>query len=365
MAYQSHLGYPLRIKWVIWIPFLVLAFHFRSLFLNILLLNLLTFLATQIWATKIELAYMRGDLIFCNAGLILSHFIWRLIINSRLQEFKNIDLIQQSLKEKMELYDELKSFVPPVLVEQLEKKLRSSGSMHVALDEIMRRRKNKIAILYTDFRDYSTRSTNLNFVENELIPTSTKLLDQCEENKGIGRLIGDNVMVFYHLEDNEESLIRALRDCAIGAVDEDVRIQAAERSQYERYFILTFGDALIGNMGSNYHRDVTIVGDPINLAARIDDLTKSPELRRLLDAAPHVIIDPIAFQTLQQLATFEVLHFNLESNKLSLRSYEEVKQVILLPLNERNLSTMNELCNINSITFLQKEYHHGKILNIQ
>lgn len=363
MSYQSYLGYPLRIKWVIWVPFLILAFHYRSLLLTLFTLNGLTFLAVSLWQKDVVLSYMRGDLIFCNAGLLLSHFIWRFVINNKVQDFKNMDIVQETLKEKVEIYDELKSFVSPVLVEQLEKDIKQKGSIHLALDSVMQRRECEIAILYTDFRDYSTRSTNNDFVENELIPTSTKLLDQCEENKGIGRLIGDNVMVFYQQKDPEESVIRGFMDCILGALDEDERIKLAKRTRYERYFILTFGRALVGNMGSNYHRDVTIVGDPINLAARIDDLTKNSILRDILDSRPHIILDKEAACVLNRLAKFEFITFDLKLHDIIIRSYEEVNEILLLPLNKQVLETCKQLAKINNIDFLQLEVKNGKIPN--
>jgi len=58
------------------------------------------------------------------------------------------------------------------------------------------------------------------------------------------------VFVYYSLDDPEESLLRSIKDGVVCCIEEKKRVELLGREKPERFFSLSYGNALVGNMAS-------------------------------------------------------------------------------------------------------------------
>jgi adenylate cyclase len=111
------------------------------------------------------------------------------------------------------------------------------------------------------------------------------------------KFIGDGVLAIFPAEDDSDFAPAALR--ALGAATETLsRIEAAnrarrdsDRTEFRAGIGLHFGEVIFGNVGAADRLDFTVVGPAVNLASRIEGLTKRL-LRPLLTSRAFARICP-------------------------------------------------------------------------
>lgn len=91
----------------------------------------------------------------------------------------------------------------------------------------------------------------------------------------VNKFIGDGIMAYFSIEQADNAIqacldiLRELRD---------LRRQAGEDSPLRLLhsgFGIAQGPVIEGNMGSHYKADYTIIGDAVNMAARLEGLTRT------------------------------------------------------------------------------------------
>ena len=141
-----------------------------------------------------------------------------------------------------------------------------------------------MTILFSDVRGFTTISEKfksnpqgLTILINSLL---TPLSEAVVSHKGtIDKYMGDNIMAFWNapLSDDEHAFhacvasldmtqrLRLLNEdrLAVGDVPLDIGVG------------INTGECVVGNMGSDYRFDYTVLGDAVNLAARLEGQTKS------------------------------------------------------------------------------------------
>jgi adenylate cyclase len=170
-------------------------------------------------------------------------------------------------------------YLAPSLVEQLANnhdRLRLGGEMR------------DITVLFADVRGFSRISEGLDAEElihlvNEIF---TPLSDVVLAERGtIDKFIGDAIMAFWnapiadpvHAQNAARAALRMLE-----AIDALNRVRAAhatargETAAPIRIGIgLNTGECCVGNVGSPQRFDYSILGDPVNIASRLQDATKT------------------------------------------------------------------------------------------
>ncbi len=93
----------------------------------------------------------------------------------------------------------------------------------------------------------------------------------------VKQFAGDEIMVLYGAPDPvEDHAARAVRTAlAMVARLKQMREQSSESGFYEVKIGIHTGDVVVGNVGSEERSEYAAVGDPVNLAARIESLAKS------------------------------------------------------------------------------------------
>jgi adenylate cyclase len=135
------------------------------------------------------------------------------------------------------------------------------------------------AIMICDLRDFSTLA-NL-WPRDDVIEMLNAYFDALcrpvEENGGeILKFMGDGMLAIFPLSDPDASqkLISAVRASARLMDDLNVQQAAASRPALRYGVGVHLGDVMYGNIGSEHRLDFTAIGPAVNLAARLETLTK-------------------------------------------------------------------------------------------
>jgi adenylate cyclase len=144
-----------------------------------------------------------------------------------------------------------------------------------------------VSILFCDIRDFTTRSETLNaagvvrFLNAVHTPFTARVLD----NRGtIDKYIGDGLMAFWNapldVPGHANWACRAALAMAQAVPEIDRKLRAEAEAEKRPYMPLRIGvgvntgEVFVGNLGSDLRFDYSIVGDPVNVAARIESATK-------------------------------------------------------------------------------------------
>jgi adenylate cyclase len=168
-------------------------------------------------------------------------------------------------------------------------------------------RKERLTILFSDIRGFtglSERLTAARIVELLNIYFSS-MSDAVFQHRGtIDKYIGDAIMCFWgapvRLEDHaDRALHTALTMIGrLGPVNRD--LAAKGYPVIEIGIGINTGDVVLGNIGSEHKLDYTVIGDDVNLASRLEGLTKVYETPILLsqqtqaslrDQTPCAVVD--------------------------------------------------------------------------
>ena len=198
--------------------------------------------------------------------------------------------------------DQLTRFLPPELVEQ------------VAKDPGLLQRKTErrtATVVFTDIRGFTRFSERLapeNVVEflNDFLEEMTSSI--MDHQGMLDKYIGDAAMgvfgVPFHAEDHAERAYRA-------ALDMRERLRALNASLVEKGLPelsigigLHTGELLIGAIGAKRRLDYTVIGDTVNVASRIEGMTRSYPVEILLsDSTREALAGEAA---LHRIATVQV-----------------------------------------------------------
>lgn len=356
VAYSMSLGSPIQSKWLVYFSSLIASIALNS-FVGVQAVILACLWMThEFWRDFIPFAWLSSDVVLFG---LLSFGVWFAKISwlkGQVAQLQQDEIRSELIIQRQEFQHEISQFISPVLVQSLEQHLSRGISMSNAIDSLLRLRRETVAVLYSDIRNYSARADNQKFIQEHVIPQAAKILNASESNKGVARLVGDAAFVFYCLEDSEESLLRAFRDAVQFSVWEAKRVAEKNSEKLERYFTVTYGQAFVGNIGSTRHREFATCGKPANLAARIDSLTKEKVLQELIGVIAHVLLSESAKTKLSEFASDLVFkELDLQSNGITLRSYDDEKSIYLFECTSANMQTLNRLLVLNSLVSISLE----------
>jgi adenylate cyclase len=179
-------------------------------------------------------------------------------------------------------------YLSPVLVERLASepaRLRLGGE------------RKTLSILFSDVRGFTTISEAMKDEPERLTRLMHRLLNPLSavvlaSGGTIDKYIGDAIMAFWNapLDDPDHALhaieaalgmLKALEDLNIELAAE-ARANGSEPLKLAVGVGINTGDCVVGNMGSEYRFDYSALGDPVNLAARLEGETKNYDVGILL-----------------------------------------------------------------------------------
>lgn len=172
-----------------------------------------------------------------------------------------------------------------------EKRLKSSMSRYLSKDivdqvmdgglDALGGTDQEVSVLFSDIRSFSTISEELSAADivEMLNDYFTRMVDEIFANSGVlDKFIGDAVMAIFGTPFPAPGDADASVRAAIGmfrGLDQMNAERAARGQAAIRMGVgVNSGRAVVGNIGSPKRMEYTVIGDTVNLAARVEGLTK-------------------------------------------------------------------------------------------
>lgn len=156
----------------------------------------------------------------------------------------------------------------------------------------------RLTVLFSDIRGFTTLSEGMDpqtltgLINDVLTPLTDVLLTR---EATIDKYIGDAIMAFWNapldIERHEEKACRAALDMA-HAVE---RLNAGRNEPIRIGIGLNSGEACVGNLGSAQRFSYSALGDSVNLASRIEGLTKFYGVTIAVSEFTRQAVDGLAF----------------------------------------------------------------------
>ena len=175
-------------------------------------------------------------------------------------------------KEKRKIRDVFSQYVAPTVVNELlahPEKVELGGEL------------KEVTIFFSDIRSFTTFSeghTPRQVVDqlNEYLDAMTQVI--FEFGGTLDKYVGDEIMAVFGAPLPLKDHAKVATRCCVAQWNKLKQLQA--RWKEEGRTILDFGmglntgEVIVGNIGSTMHKDYTVIGDAVNLAARLEAATR-------------------------------------------------------------------------------------------
>ena len=202
-------------------------------------------------------------------------------------------------RAKRQFADLFGQYVPPELVDEMAK-----DPERYSMDG----RNEELTVLFSDIRNFTSLSEGMNpreltLLMNEYLGAMTEIV---RSNRGtLDKYIGDAIMAFWGapVADPENarhalltalSMQRALRDL-------DGPFRARGWPELHIGIGINTGVVTVGDMGSPVRKAYTVMGDAVNLASRLEGITKIYGVGIVVGEATRHKLDDIAFRELDRV----------------------------------------------------------------
>lgn len=138
-----------------------------------------------------------------------------------------------------------------------------------------------VCVLFSDVRDFTTRSENM--PPDILIKFLNRYFSQMtlavhSHGGTLDKFIGDGIMAFFgapqKLDNPVQNALAAAREMLLRLHDLNRQLEAEGVAPIKIGIGLHYGEAVIGHVGSESRHEYTAIGDVVNLAARLEGLSK-------------------------------------------------------------------------------------------
>lgn len=164
-------------------------------------------------------------------------------------------------------------YVPPDLVSEMSRNMKE-----INLDGEIR----KMTVLFTDVRDFTSIAEKMEPKEltafiNDFLTPLTKVI---HHNRGtIDKYMGDAIMAFWGAPLKDPQHARNALNAGMEMLEAIKKLNKELRSQNKPLIKIGIGvntgEMNVGNKGSEFRVDYTVLGDAVNLGSRLEGLTKN------------------------------------------------------------------------------------------
>lgn len=177
-------------------------------------------------------------------------------------------------------------YVPPECIDSMMKKS----------EDFMKGESKELSVLFSDIRSFTSISEKLNAGElkNTLGEFLTPMTEVIFNQKGtIDKYVGDMIMAFWGapLEDptHAEHAIQAGLEMHWKLGELNDFFKKNNRPELHIGVGVNTGTMNVGDMGSQYRKAYTVLGDAVNLGSRLESLTKAYHVKILVGEKTHEI----------------------------------------------------------------------------
>jgi len=207
--------------------------------------------------------------------------------------------------------------------------------------------RRNLTILFCDVRGFTTLSEKLKDEPERLTTLINRLLDPLSEavlaeGGTIDKYIGDCVMAFWNAPlASPDHPLRAARAAmhmleAVKTLNAELRQEQGEDAPVFAIGVgINTGDCVVGNVGSRWRYDYSVLGDTVNLASRLESLSK--------EYGVSIVLGPATAQALQE-------HFVLiELDRIAVKGRTERSAIftIVAPADQRRDPALAELTELH------------------
>jgi adenylate cyclase len=208
-----------------------------------------------------------------------------------------------SLQSRLRLYQErhvlrdtFSRYVSPELCEEILK-----NPEMLALGG----RRQEVTVLFADIRNFTSMSEAMapEAVVEVLNTYFTEMVDLVFRFHGtLDKFVGDALMAVFGVPLPLPQAADRAVECALAMQRHLRQMQAAGQTPIQGMRIgINTGEAIVGNIGSNKRMDFTVVGDVVNVAARLQELAKEVDADTLISQATFQALQG-QFQTAPELS---------------------------------------------------------------
>ncbi len=189
-------------------------------------------------------------------------------------------------QERHMLRDTFSRYVSPELCEEI---LKNPGLLQLG------GRRQEVTVLFADIRNFTTMSESMapEAVVEVLNTYFTEMVDLVFRYQGtLDKFVGDALMAVFGVPlPLPQAATRAV-ECALAMQRHLKQMQAVGRTAIQGMRIgINTGEAIVGNIGSNKRMDFTVVGDAVNVAARLQELAKEVEADTLISESTFAALE--------------------------------------------------------------------------
>ncbi|XOZ32825.1 CHASE2 domain-containing protein [Halomonadaceae bacterium KBTZ08] len=213
-----------------------------------------------------------------------------------------VNLMFSLLREnrtRRELKSMFGQYVPP---EHIDEMLRHPGAYGFAGET------REMTVLFSDIRGFTSISERLDATElkallNRFFTPVTRVIFEHEGT--IDKYVGDMVVAFWGAPLEDPRHREHALDAALAMLDEVARLKPAFREQglpeISVGIGLNTGPMNVGDMGSGYRRAYTVLGDAVNLGARLESITKYYGARLLVGEETRDSVEGFVFRPVDRI----------------------------------------------------------------
>ena len=220
-------------------------------------------------------------------------------------------------------------YVPKALVRRL---------IQIDRDDALHSTYREVAIMFTDIENFTSHTENMAApAVAEFVNEHFTMLTRCVEDEGgtIDKYIGDTMMAIWGAPEEQPDLAdracRAALAIQLAVRRQNEALTASDGARLRFRIGLHIGRVMVGNIGSPGRINYTVVGDPVNVAERLEELGK--QLGRTQDDV-NILVSGTLRSSL--LTAFDLTHLGPQQ----LRGRTE--QVEVYVLNGRDRSTTDD-----------------------
>ncbi|MEM6640971.1 MAG: adenylate/guanylate cyclase domain-containing protein [Pseudomonadota bacterium] len=250
---------------------------------TILLINALIFANLHIW-TRYNFVLPLAALLVFAFTLYLAHMILGYVTETR---------------GRRRLSHAFGQYVPPELVDEMDNR---SGAF------TMESESRELTVLFSDIRGFTSISESmppreLSQLMNEFLTAMTEVIHA--ERGTIDKYMGDAVMAFWgapirDADHARHAVVAATRmQAALDALADDFAARGWPRLRVG--IGINSGDMRVGDMGSRFRRAYTVLGDAVNLGARLEGLTRKYDSCVIVGERTYELVPDHAFLELDRV----------------------------------------------------------------
>ncbi|MBL0408037.1 adenylate/guanylate cyclase domain-containing protein [Microvirga aerilata] len=229
-------------------------------------------------------------------------------------------------------------YLSPDLVAQLA---RDPGALKLGGE------RRNLSILFCDVRGFTTLSEKLKDEPERLTTLINRLLDPLSgavlaEGGTIDKYIGDCVMAFWNAPlPSPDHPLRAAQAAmrmleAVDTLNAELRREQGEAAPVFAIGVgINTGDCVVGNVGSRWRYDYSVLGDTVNLASRLESLSK--------EYGVSIVLGPATAKALQD----HFVMIELDQIAVKGRAEESAIFTILAPAAQRQDAAVAELMELH------------------